>query len=459
MGGTSRYSWDTIGTNVAPRFGVAYNLGNATVLRGGYGIFFAQMTGGSFNSNAIPNTGFNCITSMVASNDGGLTPSSFLANPFPTGFCSAPGNTQGLLTNLGQAIFATDRRNHTPLSQQWNFDIQRSLPGGILVEAGYSGNHGSRLLGDLEWNQIPLSAMSLGSRLLQTVPNPYVGIVTTGALSLPTVTLNQLLRPYPQFLNVTATASTYGSSIYHALQAKAEKRFAKGFSFLAAYTWSKIIDDVDASTVGFPGGTFAGGSLQNYNDRRNERSLATFDTPHNFAFSSVWEVPAGKGKALLNRSGWLDKVVGGWQANGILTLQSGTPLQIVGGNASGAFGGTQRPNWSGADAALDGAISQRLNRYFDTSAFTQNDPFTFGNAPRTMPNLRGPGVHNLSASFFKNLEVHESIRLQFRGEFFNIFNTPQFGLPNGNINAANFGVIAAQVNTPRDVQFALKLLF
>lgn len=459
VNGLPRGAWDKDTNNFAPRFGFAYSLDQATVLRGGYGVFFAQMNGGGFNSNAIPNTGFNCTTELIASIDGGLTPYSSLSNPFPRGFCHAPGSSLGLLTELGQNLDYADRNDRNPYSQQWSFDVQRSLPGDMLIDVAYSGNRGAKLIGTLEENQLPQQSMTLGSQLLTRVSNPYAGAIATGPLSAATTTLNQLLRPYPQFLAVTSRAATYGSSIYHALQLKFEKRFSRSFSMLASYTWSKLIDDVGATTTGFPGESFSGGGLQNYRDRRLERALAVFDTPHNFVLSYVWELPFGKGHPFLGGGGVLDKIVGGWQLNGITTFQSGVPLQVTGGNASQAFGGTQRPNWTGRNADPGGEISSRLGRYFDTSAFYANEPFTFGNAPRLMSNLRSAGSRNFDASFFKNIPLHEGIRLQFRAEFFNIFNTPQFGLPNTNFNAPNFGVVGSQVNAPRDIQFALKLLF
>jgi hypothetical protein len=457
--GTSRYSWDPNTRNFAPRFGFAYDMGGATVIRGGFGLFFGPFTGGGFNNNAIPNTGFSCTTALTASLNGGLNPYATLSNPFPDGFCAATGSAAGLLTNLGQTVFYTARDQKRPYSEQWNLDIQRRLPGNLAFEIAYSGQRGVHLMGTLDINQLPNSDLVLGSSLIQAVPNPYTGIVTSGTLSAATVTRNQLLRPFPQFLSVQQMASTYGASSYHALQTKLEKRLSRGLSFLAAFTWSKLIDDVDATTVGFPGGSFSGGGLQNYNNRSQERSLATFDTPFNFNLQATYELPFGNGKKFPRSDGLTDRVLGGWQINGILTLQSGTPLQIVGGNANQTFAGTQRPNWNGQDASLGTRIEDRLNQYFNTSDFTANPLYTFGTSPRTMPNLRAPGLHQFDFSVFKNIAVYENWHLQFRAEFFNVTNTPEFGLPVTNFNASNFAVISSQVNAPRDIQLALKLLF
>ncbi len=134
-------------------------------------------------------------------------------------------------------------------------------------------------------------------------------------------------------------------------------------------------------------------------------------------------------------------------------------MQIIGGNASGAFSGTQRPNWSGVNATKRGPITDRLNEFFTTRVFSFNDPFAFGNAPRMMPNLRGPGVKNFDISVFKNVPVNERVRVQLRAEAFNAFNRAKFGNPGTNINTATFGRIASQQNSPRGIQMALKVLF
>jgi hypothetical protein len=228
---------------------------------------------------------------------------------------------------------------------------------------------------------------------------------------------------------------------------------------LTSYTFSKVIDDTIASIAGFAGGGTVPGNVQNFYNLRSERSVAAFNTPHSLVISYVWELPFGPGKPFLNQAGAAGKIIGGWQINGLSTFQSGDHLQITGGNSSGSFEGTQRPNWNGQDATLSGDVAARRNAYFDASVFSRNDPFTFGNAPRIMPNLLGPGTIDFSISLFKNTQINERFNLQFRVESFNAFNRVQFGNPATNFNANTFGVINRQVNLPRDYQFALKLLF
>ena len=459
VGGVPRGNWNKDPNNFGPRIGFAYSLGQSTVLRGGYGVFFANSWGSGRNGGFLAQTGFTCSTAVNSSLDGGLTPFAYISDPFQSGFCKPSGSSAGLATNLGQAVGFVDRDQRVPYGESWNFDIQRKLPAEVVVELAYSGSRGINLIGQLEYNQLAPQYMSLGTRLNSQVANPFYGVITSGPLAEKTITLGQSLRPYPQFLGVTSNNATYGASTYHAMFLRVERRLSKGFSVLASYTVSKLIDDLIPSPTGFPGESFSGAPLQNFYDRRGERALASWDTPQTLVLSYVYELPFGQGKALLNHGGVLGKIVGGWQLNGITMFQSGPPLQITGGNSNGAFAGTQRPNWSGSNATLSGPISQRLGAYFDTSAFTINAPYTFGNAPRLMPNLRGPGSNNFDISLFKAIEITEKVRAQFRAEAFNAFNRVQFGIPNTGITSNLFGRISSQQNSPRDIQLALKLMF
>jgi len=452
-------NWNAQKKNFGPRFGFAYNLRDTTVFRGGYGMFYSNSWGNGRNNNAMPQTGFICSTPAAVSLDNGLTPYAVLSDPFPTGFCNATGSKEGLLTNLGQNLFVLDRNAKQPYVQTWNFGVQRTLPWNTVGEISYSGSHGVHLMGIQEWNQLDPKYLSLGAQLNNQVPNPFYGVIAQGTLSTPTITLGQSLRPYPQFVGVSSRNANYGNSIYHAMLVRVEHRMSKGLSLVAAYTVAKQIDDMIPSVNGFPGESFSGAPPQNFYDLRSERALASWDTPQTLVLSYVYQLPFGPGKALFNKGGVLGKIIGGWQVNGNTTFQSGFPLHINGGNASGSFAGTQRPNWSGIDASLSGAIQNRLLKSFDTAQFTFNAPFTFGNAPRLMPNLRSPGVSNYDISVFKNTTVTERLNIQLRVEAFNAFNRVQFGVPNTSINSTAFGVISSQQNLPRNLQLGLRLLF
>ena len=459
VNGLSRQQYNPDYLNFAPRFGFAYAAGSNTAIRGGFGIFFAPTTGGGFNGAAVPISGFQSSTPWVGTIDG-VTPVNLLSNPFPDGFIYPPGSSQGLATLVGQGVTGMDRNRRTPYAEQWNFDIQRSLPGNLLLDLAYAGSHGVALFGTLNINQLPDQYLALGNGLNTLVANPLNGLVSSGSISGTTVRQSQLLRPYPQFTGVTNGNTSYGQSIYHSFQAKLERRFSNGFNLLIAYTWSKLLDNVAATTTGFPGESFNGDSIQNYNNIANERALASFDTPHYLAVNSVWELPFGRGRRFLNSGGFRSALFGGWQINGLAVFHSGVPLELyTATNNLFNYGGSQRPNWNGQDPSVSGSISQRLQNYFNTAAFTQPAPFTYGNVARTLGNIRGPGQANMDLSLVKNIPIRERLRLQFRAESFNTMNHPQFGLPNTTIGTSSAGVISSQQNKPRDIQFAMKLLF
>jgi hypothetical protein len=459
VNGLPRSQWNGHPKNFGPRMGIAYNLTQDTVIRTGFGIFYGNSFGSGRNGNQVPGTAFGCSASVNASLDGGLTPYASLSNPFPNGVCTPSGSSLGLLTALGQSVYVIDRNHTVPSKLTWSFDIQRRLPKDILVELTYAGNRGLHLPSNVNEDQLNPQYLSLGSQLNASVPNPYFGAITVGPLSAPTVARAQLLLPYPQYANVISVTESYGASTYHAAYLKVERRFSHGFSVLGSYSFSKMIDDVVSSPTGFGGESFSMGTPQNFYNLRGERAIATFNTPQSLVASFVYELPVGAGKAFLNTGSVVNKILGGWQVNGIATFQVGEPLQISGGNANILNEGTQRPNWNGQNPTLSGAITSRLGAYFNVADFSVNAPFTFGNAPRIMPDLYGPGQKNFDFSLFKNTTVREKYRLQFRAEAFNAMNRVQFGNPATNISQATFGRISSQANLPRDIQLALKLLF
>jgi hypothetical protein len=450
--------------NVGPRIGFAYNFTNRTVVRAAYGIYYApsgfQAAGHTGSSGMV---GYRNSTNMIVSLDGRI-PTTFLNNPFPNGFNLPTGNTLGASTNLGLGIGeGVIPDDGTPYVQQWNLNVQRELPGKILFEAAYIGSKGTRLLNGesgLTQSQLPVSFLSLGTKLQDQVSNPFFGIITNPSSSLrnSNVARGQLLRPYPQYTGINAFRVPYGFSIYHGGTLKADKRFSNGMSFLAAYTWSKLIDDV-STTVGFLGQASA---RQNAYDRQAERAIGAQDIAHRFVTSFVYDLPFGHGKRFGKdwhpAANW---VVGGWQFNGIAVFQSGTPILInQGANNVGLFNPSQRPTWNGSNANLEGSKTEKLAQWFNRSAFSITPAFTFGNAPRVMPNLRQDGVKNFDLSLFKNNYFNEGKwNVQFRAEFFNAFNRVQFSGPNGTVDNSAFGTVSGQANGPRQIQLALKLIF
>ena len=461
VNGLSRYQFNPDKkTGWQPRLGFAYQLGESTALRGGFGLFMGSVAGNGYNGNAVPSTGFLGSTTWTNSLNG-VNPLNTLSNPFPTGFTFATGSSLGLATDLGQSVVAMDRIRRTSYAEQWNFDVQHTLPKRVLLDVAYAGSHGIHLYGDLNANQLPDQYLSLGTQLNAQVPNPFYGKITTGGLSGPTVARSQLLLPYPQFTGVTlGNGAFYGASNYNSLQLKVERRFANGFSILGSYTWSKLLDNVAPTGTGFPGGTFAGGATQDWDNLAAEWSLATFDTPNYLAINGILDLPFGKDRRWFHQNSFANYLIGGWQLNGISTVLSGTPQQVfTSANTLYNYGGTQRANWNGKNPIPGTPIKDRLNEYFNTDDFTAPPAFTYGNSPRTLGALRAPGLVDVDLSGVKNTALFEGITLQFRAEAFNLFNHPQFGPPDTALGDGTTGVISSQVNNPRELQFALKLLF
>ncbi len=460
VNGVPRSEFDPFRKEVAPRLGVAYAVNPKTTIRGGYGLFFAPLGGAGFNGSSVPNTGYVASTNWVGTLDG-VTPLNTLSNPFPQGFVLPTGSSQGLATQLGQSVVGMQRSRPVAYAEQWNLDLQRELGAQVLLDIAYAGGHGVHLYGDYNPNQLPDQYLSMGSALNDQVPNPFYGKVASGGLSSPTVAESQLLRPFPQYTGVTlGNSSFFGASSYNALQVKVSRRFGNGFSLLASYTFSKLLDNIPASETGFPGGSFGGTGIQNWNNLAAEWAVASFDTPQYLAINGVYELPFGHGKPFFNSNKLANYFIGGWQLNGITSVISGTPQEVfTASNTLFNYGGSQRANWNGQNPSLGGKIANRLNAYFNVADFSQPAPFTYGSSPRMLSNLRSPGFVLTDLSGIKKIPIYERISCEFRAEAFNIFNHPVFGPPDTTLGDGTTGIINSQVNLPRQIQIAVKILW
>jgi len=456
--GLGRRAFPTDANGWDPRFGFAFRIAKATVLRAGYAIFHLPAL--SEASGNVGTIGYSSSTQFISAPNG-VVPVNYLSNPFPTGLAPTSGNSQGLLTGIGTPITAQLRGdNKVPYMQNWHFDVQQQFLGGVVADAAYVSTRGVDLnkggAGDFNLNQLTPTQLAVGTQLQKQVPNPFYGHIATGVLAAPTVPFSNLLAPFPQFTSVGLYYPIGASSHYDAFQLKIERRFSTGLTFLLSYTGSKLIDDY--SNIAIVGAT---AGIQNIYDLKGERSVSPNDVSRSLVFSSVYVLPFGKGKRLGNN--WnrlMGGVFGGWQVNGVLTLATGQPLALTTQqNTSDSGSTTLRPNNDGQNALLSGSIVNRLNEYFNTSVFSQPAPFTFGNTGRTLPNVRSPAVKNLDFSLFKNVRVVERFSLQLRAEAFNLANRVQFAAPGTIFGTAQFGVISAQANTPRQIQIAAKLLF
>lgn len=341
---------------------------------------------------------FNTPFRTTENYTGSLTSQITLADPFPTRLLGAGA--------IAPNAVQRDLRNS--YIQQFSFGLQRELFSDLIVEASYVGSKGTKLIRSRNFNQAVLGAGSIASR-----------------------------RPYSNFGNITLRESS-ANSIYHSLQLRAEKRFARGLSFLASYTWSKAIDD----SSGVPASTATSNNPQNSYDTRSERGLSEFDARHRFVFSHIYELPFGK-----------HPVISGWQLSSIIALQTGRPFSPrIGRDVSNTGQLQDRPNLIG-NPKLDNPDPAG---WFNTGAFAIQPNNNFGTAGRNI--LTGPGYANIDASLAKVLRFGEQRRLEFRTEVFNLFNHPNFDLPNGTIDSAQFGKIFS-AGPSRQIQFGLKLAF
>jgi len=442
--------------NFDPRFGIAYQWDEKTVVRAGAGIFRHPHPPGP--DTAI---GFSSTTDSIVAAPDGVTPLYNLGDPFPQGIQKPTGNSLGLLTFVGLGISGSVRQQRLAYQGQWSLDVQRQLPGSFVLDAGYAGTNGVALSASrVQFNQLPMEYLSLGTALNQTVPNPFFGVITdpSSTLSRSTVQRGQLLRPYPQFTGASSPFVPVGHSSYHSLQVRVERRFSQGLAILLAYTHSKLIDNV-ADMAGQFG--IAPGMNNSY-CYSCDRSLSFYDLPNILRFSYRYELPMGVGKPYLSR-GWMARVIGGWSVAGFVTAESGIPTAVSSPNDTNSLGGggNQRPNATGQKARLDGA-RQYVDgaRYFNSAAFVRTPPYAFGNVSRTLPDVRNPGPFNWDLLVEKRIAITERAGLDFRTELFNVPNHVIFRGPNTSVTSADFGLIRLnQENTPRQIQFGLRLSF
>ncbi|MEK7404191.1 MAG: TonB-dependent receptor [Acidobacteriota bacterium] len=456
----SRHFVDRDYNNFGPRIGFAYDLtgDGKTAIRVGYGLVYLLVESGDTQGDDSNSFGFSASTPFVAPGAGPFK--AFQFSQGPASLVIAQGPAGGPSAFRGQGVRYQDRNAPVPYLQQWNLTLQRELPGRWVASASYAGNKGTKLFGgNYNLNQLDPAHFALGLQLQDRVANPFFGQIPSGALSASTVARSQLLLPYPDYTTVTTYATHGASSIYHSLQVTVERRFSKGISALIAYTNSKLIND-SFSTAGSSGtpGEFRVGRL----NRRIERAIDQNDVTHRLVASAVYELPFGPGKPWLGATrGVLGHLAGGWQLNTITTIESGVPLQVRGSNN---FTGINFP-----DVIRDPSLprSERgVTRWFDTDAFRNPADWVIGNAPRSLPNTRGPSMVDVAFSAFKNFRLAERKQLEFRAEAFNAFNHVNHNNPSQSFSPnrqgvntnALFGRITGALSARR-IQLGLRLEF
>ena len=440
----------------APRLGLAYQFRPQTVIGAGYGINFLPQGVGVGGPWYSP---INSATTSVSF--GGTLSNPVLGAPVlqPIG-----RNESALSTFIGQSIQSRIPYQAFPYVQQWNLNLQQALGYGALFKIGYAGSRGGHIplgvpaleIGNVgaDLNQLSPKYYSLGPALLQPT--------ATGQL------YGQTLRPYPLYQNVDANSDFAGDTYYNSLQATVEKRFSYGGAILADYTWAKLISNAEGVSPFLELSTEGAGAIQNYTNLGTERSLAGFDVPQRFVLSYILELPFGRGKRFLgDATGAEDKLVSGWSVSGITTFASGFPLGIISAapNALSTFfgAGTIRPNVvPGCDKSVDGSIVHNViagNSVVNGACFTAPGLFSLGDESRFDSTLRAQGINNWDFSVSKITRLTEQTSLDFRAEFFNIFNRVQFAPPNTAFGGPLFGLITSQANNPRQIQFSLRASF
>jgi hypothetical protein len=505
-----------------PRIGFAYALGSQhnTAIRGGFAI--TRPLGNDNLENDIGgglyDTGFAGLATVNRPQDAVGSPAYYWDSAFPAGSISGANLSPGALVGNDNPPLIHPSAGNPPTQLYWTAQLQRQISNSIVVNIGYVGGHTYHLGVWSKPNQVnPAVAQKFSANAAAAglplneflalpitdprataagITPPWPGFVSTFG---PAATIAQTLRPFPQYGDVDNVFNPIGSVSYNALQTSLQKRFSQGLTFLVAYTYSKTIGNVDSNSgpsAGAENAIFAGSFAQDYYNPRADRSVTSSDIPHVVSLSYTYEIPLGPGKAFLNRGGVVGKIVGGWQVAGIHKYQSGRPIHIE----YDAFGSSNpylasdgfsfRPNivpgqpfknpdyspsCSGPVQAAAGRQSCQF--YINPAAFTAPPPGQFGNAPNLISALRMPAYFTEDLSISKRIPLYEHLNLQFQANFFNAFNRVIFSsggnaqtfIVNGappdlsqaslaNSNSV-FGIMTAQQNGPRIIQFGLKLEF
>ncbi|HXM95714.1 MAG TPA: carboxypeptidase regulatory-like domain-containing protein [Candidatus Dormibacteraeota bacterium] len=484
-------------SDFGPRLGFAYSINNKSVVRGGIGLYYAPLLASDITSGL---QGYN--TTRL------LTPDGRLSRGFLATYPAAPvPDPNGQF--LGSDVDYFDPNFKLGRTVQYSFDYQRELIGNFALTLGYIGSHGTRLRSNFKrLNAIPLNDLKLGYTILNeplaaALANPaHVAYATSVGVTLPsspaavypgfTGTVAQALRPFPQYGRINEQLESQGRSLYDALQVKLDRRYSKGLQFGFSYTFSKLITDAAEDLLGR---SPIDNVVQNPFDVRSLRSVSPNNAAHVAVFSYLYELPFGKGRAWLSQPGILDKIVGGWQVNGIHRYQSGLPTTVLNSgpaytdnflNLVGYYSSI-RPNLTGqpifATTTPSGTIFQLLNpaAFSLPPVFSQVPPLSkpgdpayaayyadptrfFGTAPPVIAGARALPYFSENLSVLKKTTLTERLTLEFRTEFFNPFNRHRYFQPNNDLrDAGNFGqasvVNVPYIYDPRVIQFGLKLIY
>jgi len=459
VGGQPRQLLAADKNNYQPRIGAAYRIGEKWVVRGGYGLYYIG------DDQLGSSNGFSRQTDAVVTQDG-LTPYPNMrtANPFvalPGGnLLGAVGSSLGASSFLGEGVVSWNRTRGLPYTHQYSFDIQRELPGGLLLELGYGGNSTRSLPINVALNYDPID--QLGRRTATgaidqayytaQVPNPMAGLIPNNAtLNGATIQRRLLWVAFPQYSSMGLNSVPIGRNQYHGVNLKVNKRFSHGLSFIASYNVGKNLQQTRLLNNQFFGG------LNNFDATQLvKESNQNIDAPQKFVIAGIYELPFGKGRRIgAGMNKFLDGIVGGWQVNYNVTYQSGWVVDYP--NA---------PQVQPGSAKLSDPTRTQV---FNTSLWktpaglpvATQEPFTLRTFPFLFSDVRRPGYRNWDTSLSKMWPIKEQLRLQFRFEMVNMMNTPWFSnMQSTDVANAGFGQLnPTQSNLPRFIKLGMHLNF
>ncbi len=462
VNGNGKDAYDTDWTNIQPRFGFAYALNPKTVIRGGYGIFYAVgLEGGSAD-------GFSISTPYTTSTNGGVTPTDYFAsgNPFPNGFEVPPGNTLGLLTALGNGASIDFPGRRIPRSQEFSLGFERALPGQMVLDAHYMGNYTDRLR-VFVWDNGTMSYAQLQQGIAnpqlfnQQVPNPYYNVPgippSSTCGSNKTISAITLLLPLSQYCGLIGQYNDpLGKQNFNALEVKLDKRLSVGLSFQIAYTYSKSME-ASGYQNGWP-----------YQDASLKYEIVPYDRTHIFTDTTEWTLPFGKGaKFLSNPGGVLGAFVNGWNVDFVLSTGTGTPV----GLDTGYYYNCNHSYTPNGGPTFTHYIYNDYSSGNPLGCYSSIPQYGLMNLPNQIATLRNPFITNLDFSLHKDFPVTESMKFQLRADAFNLTNTVLFPGPDNNPGDGppklqsngtytGYGTVNLyQQNFPRVIQVSLKFFF
>ncbi len=402
--------------NIGPRLGMAYQVDRKTVVRAGAGTFYGGQGALGANGREVNNWPFSYSVGLTGTN---TTPALQLSTGFPAGITKVSSTPPA---NSNWDTWATNFPE--PTIYQWNLTVERELVRGLALTTAYVGSSSSYLSGSYNFNGAP--------------PGPAATLASR--------------RPIPGYNTITLQ-SPFGHSSYNGLNVQLEKRYAAGVTLNAAFTWSHSMDDIAELFGG------SAGDIQQSTNFNASRASSGFDVRQRFVTSAVYEFPFGKGKPLMNRGGVLNAMFGGWQVTNILSFQGGLPFSVTVSGAAQTLGASNLTDWRANLVGDPSLPNPNQNLWFNPKAFAiplVGGVYTYGNSGRNI--LRGDGIGNLDAALMKRFDIRERFHLQFRWEVFNVTNSPQYANPVVTVGST-LGTITSIVNSPRQMQFSLRLAF